>query len=142
MDSPSRKQLESFELLNFSRGKLSHKSSDSPVVQRPAKLTNQHSSSAFIEGQSTSKSVNKLSFDIDDIRKEIKERESRMVEREKEIEEFCQSDSRDDEKEMPYMKAAIETTITVPCSPRKEDENKEAGYRVWICCCKKICSVM
>jgi hypothetical protein len=144
MESPSKTQLKSLELLNYNREQIIKNLAIDPqeLAKKKEEIqTNLHSpspSSGLTYNHKPCQS--KVSFDLEEIRQEIKNREYRLVERDREIEEICRLDSSEDQY-VPDIRAVIETSSSAPSSTKKDYESEES-YRYWICCCKKYCVII
>lgn len=147
MNSSKKKQLKSVELNYFKTNQslgasVSYNTNRINKQSETLKNINIHSTSG---GQENTEELdkNRISFDIEDLRNEIKSREFRLLEREKEIEKIYNFES-SSERESPYIKVtlteergAIETNTSL-----HPETTSEKDYKSYLtCCCKKICSV-
>lgn len=130
----------SFQLTSYLKPKSYRNSTGDFVAGSPSshQVTNSHnpSNSAVIP---LDKSINsKVSIDIDEIRQEIKDRENRHIQREKEFFEICQSVSYEEENPQ-CINQFIETSETVP-SPRVSQPTPTGNF--FFRCCRKYCQLL
>ena len=104
---------------------------DTHLKKQKISSENQNTSHQRKANKSTS------SFNLEDLRKEVKTREHRLIERDKELEKIYKFDSSSSsEKNTQYIKAVVETTQT------EKSSHDGVSTKIWVCCCKKLCVVI